>query len=236
MEQPFSMTVNNQEEADFFLKHLKKNHTVLEWGSGASTIEIAKHVKKLVSIEHNESWYNKVSQEIPENVDLHYVPFNTEEDPGHDGTYEQYKDYVDKAVELSKQHGKFDVIFIDGRARVACAAICKQIAHKNTLVFIHDYNHPNPQYLRQEYFEAEEHLNRLSGEFTMWKFAVKGMDEDAPETVKKDDSDKKKDQTLENSSLNSSSAEKTAKKTVKKPAEKPTVKPETPKTKTSKKK
>jgi hypothetical protein len=172
------MTVNTQAEADFFIKHLKPEHRVLEWGSGASTLEIAKHVKQIFSIENNLTWFGKIVGKVPDNAKVFYVPFNTEEGPGEDGSYEQYKDYVDAGIDLANNYGKFDVIFIDGRARVACAAICEQIGHKDTLVFIHDYNHPNPKYLRSEYFPAEDHLNRLDGELTMWKFNIKAFDKD----------------------------------------------------------
>lgn len=180
---PFCMTVNTQAEADFFIKHLKPEHRVLEWGSGASTIEIAKHVKQVFSIESNLDWFGKIVGKLPDNAQVFYVPFNTEEAPGHDGTYEEYKNYVDIGINLAQNHGKFDIIFIDGRARVACAAICEQIGHKDTLVFIHDYNHPNPKYLREEYFPAEDHLNRLDGELTMWKFNIKAFDKERNEIV-----------------------------------------------------
>jgi hypothetical protein len=47
------------------------------------------------------------------------------------------------------------VIFIDGRARVGCASICKKLGHKDTIVFIHDFERP-------EYQEALKYLELIS--------------------------------------------------------------------------
>lgn len=172
IEHNFLMTVNNQEEEDFFLSHLKPEMRVLEYGSGSSTKAIAARVKEVVSIEHDLRWYNKMVAEMPANVTYVYVQPNSEPGPAYDdGTYEDFKDYVNYPL----SQGRFDLIFIDGRARVACAEVCKNLGHSETLVFIHDYNHPKEQYRRTEYFKAEEYLERQEGVFTMWKFKIKNI-------------------------------------------------------------
>jgi len=173
-DQNYGMETNTKAEADYFLSHLQPHHTVLEWGAGASSASISKRVKNVFSIEHHEGFVERIKDTFPENAKLYFVPANEEEGPGEDGNYEQYKNYIEKAVEISKENNiKFDVIFIDGRARVECAKICKHIAHPNTIIFIHDYNHPDPKYTRKEYFEAENYLTRIEGEHTMWKFMIK---------------------------------------------------------------
>lgn len=170
----YGLETNNQEEADFFLKHLQPHHTVLEWGSGVSTKTIASKVNAVHSIEHNMEWFNIVNKQLPQNAKLYLATPNATEGPGEDGNYQQYSDYVEKALEISYNQNKlFDIIFIDGRARVECAKVCKNIAHKDTLIFIHDYNHPDEKYRRNEYYEAEKHLERVDGVFTMWKFKLK---------------------------------------------------------------
>jgi len=47
-------------------KNLKPNMTVFEYGSGGSTIFIAKRVSKIVSVEHDSFWYNKVLEVMKE--------------------------------------------------------------------------------------------------------------------------------------------------------------------------
>ena len=42
------------QEEEFFMSHLKDTHSVLEFGSGTSTFEIANKVKKIISIEHQK--------------------------------------------------------------------------------------------------------------------------------------------------------------------------------------
>lgn len=164
------MMVNNLEEQEFFLSHLKKDMRVLEYGSGASTFAIAPLVKELISIENNAAFYNEIKNTVPKNVQLHLVLANKEPNASYDdGTLADFVDYVTHPI----ASGPFDVIFIDGRARVACASICRQLGHKDTLVFIHDFNHPVEKWRRPEYYEAEKYLERIEGVFTMWKFKIR---------------------------------------------------------------
>lgn len=147
----------NINEEKFFLKHLSKNHKVLEYGSGQSTIQIADLTKEVVSVEHQEAWFNKINENRPSNCriilakpDLPYV------EGGHCGLYNEFKTYV----ETPKNFAPFDIILIDGRARVACASICNILGHKDTLVFIHDFDRP-------EYKEALKYLQLLDSCDTM---------------------------------------------------------------------
>lgn len=59
-----------KEEENFFLSHLKSDHKVLEYGSGESTKQIAERVDSVLSIEHQKNWYEKVKNEIPNNVEI----------------------------------------------------------------------------------------------------------------------------------------------------------------------
>ena len=167
------MWMNNIEEQEFFLSHLKKEHTVLEWGSCSSTKEIAKRVTEVISIENNKSWYNKVKLENPDNAKLYFISANKEPSPEYDdGTFDDFKDYVLFPSSLNK---KYDIIFIDGRARVECFKIAKQLLKPKGLIFIHDYKHPEKQYRRFEYevIENDEDIINIEGEFTMYKFEMK---------------------------------------------------------------
>jgi len=167
------MMVNNLQEQEFFLSHLTKDMRVLEYGSGASTLAIAPLVKEVISIEHNTDWYNDTKSKMPGNVKLFMVPCNKEPDPSYDdGTLDDFKDYVVHPTSFAAEQ-PFDVIFIDGRARVACAEVCKFLGHRNTLVFIHDFNHPEEKWRRPEYYAVEKYLERMDGVFTMWKFKIK---------------------------------------------------------------
>lgn len=161
---------NNQDEVDFLRKNLRLCDTVLEWGSGGSTLEIAKHVKQLYSIEHDEKWFRKLMQLIPQNVFLHHVPHNKEEKSGDDGTFEDYKDYIKSALRFNT---KFNVIFIDGRARVECAKLAVNLLEHDGIILIHDYRNPTEQYRRYEYEVVEQFLEPIEGAYALWKFKPK---------------------------------------------------------------
>lgn len=151
-------------ESKFFLSHLTNTQKVLEYGSGESTFEIAKKVKELISIEHDRKWYNKTVLNIPSNCKLILNEpnlFYPSTGPAHDGTFEEFKDYIHSPLPLAP----FDVIFIDGRARVACAEISQLLGHSETIVFIHDFD-------RVEYNEVLKYLTLLERVDNMAKFKI----------------------------------------------------------------
>lgn len=129
------------EEQEFFLKYLNKTQKVLEYGSGESTNQIAERVHSLISIEHQSHWYKKIYETKKENITLILAEPDAPYIEGGDcGSYDQFKSYINASL----QNAPYDIILIDGRARVECAKICHKIATKNTKIFIHDFE-------RQEY-------------------------------------------------------------------------------------
>ena len=150
-------------EEDFFMSQINEDSVVLEYGSGVSTKEIAKICKSITSIEHQEDWYNKLKNDLPNNCELILKkPDMPYVEGGHCGTYEEFKSYIEAPLSKSP----FDVILIDGRARVACASICNKLSHDNTIIFIHDYHRP-------EYKEALNYLDLIEQVDTMAKFKIK---------------------------------------------------------------
>jgi hypothetical protein len=49
---------------------------MLEWGCGGSTLYFPELVDQYVSIEHDEKWYNKIKQDVPNNVEFYHIPIN----------------------------------------------------------------------------------------------------------------------------------------------------------------
>lgn len=153
----------NKKEEDFFMSHLNDSHRVLEYGSGISTIEISKKVKEIISIEHQETWYSEIFSKLPSNCTLILKKPNLEyTEGGHCGTYEQFKDYVEAPMNF----GIFDIVLIDGRARVSCASIVNKFSNKNTIIFVHDFN-------REEYQDIKNYLEIVDSADTMYKFKIK---------------------------------------------------------------
>jgi len=78
---------------------LDKTMTVLETGSGRSTIWFARQVKEVISFESQEKWHHGVMERLEKeglnNVIIHYDP-----------------DYSTNS--FPKFEGEFDVVFLDG--------------------------------------------------------------------------------------------------------------------------
>lgn len=167
------LMMNNESEIDFLLSHMHKDATVLEWGSGGSTIAIAKQVNALYSIEHDEKWYKDVKETIQgqaPHINYYLVARNIEEAPGHDGTLQDYFNYVNYPSRFGQI---FDVIFIDGRARVECAKLAVKLLKPGGVILIHDYRNPTEKYRRYEYEVVEDFLTRTGGEYALHTFVPK---------------------------------------------------------------
>jgi len=88
----------------FLNQRVNKNLTVFEFGCGNSTIWWAKKTKFVVSVEHDEYWANKMKRILPENAEILYRKL--------DDNY---------PLSITNQPYPFDIVFIDGRMRTACA-------------------------------------------------------------------------------------------------------------------
>ena len=100
---------------------------VFEFGAGASTVWLARRVTSIVSVEHDASYLEVVERLIagydhatlrlvpPERPSEGQTPRVTSERKGFEGL--DFEDYV---ASIDDAAGPFDLIVIDGRARVAC--------------------------------------------------------------------------------------------------------------------
>lgn len=98
---------------------------VFEYGSGASTIWLSKRCGELHSVEHDSEWLEQVRRHASaiNNLSLHEAPAELisasatipSEKLGWEGF--DFSSYVNKIAVIG---GKFDLIVIDGRARIDC--------------------------------------------------------------------------------------------------------------------
>lgn len=119
--------------------HLQPDMSVFEYGSGGSTLFFAKRVKKLVSVEHDKYWYEKVSKRLsglkflgceytlllrePEKETS--VKLSSDGLENYRSTVEEYESMsFEKYVRSIDEYpdGCFDLVFVDGRARPSCIA------------------------------------------------------------------------------------------------------------------
>jgi hypothetical protein len=98
--------------------YLRDSDAGLEFGSGKSTIWLARRVATLTSVEHNREWYEKVAvllneQEL-DNVTLLLI----EADP-QEGSRSRWNAYIDVIKEFPDD--SLDFVLVDGQHRDACA-------------------------------------------------------------------------------------------------------------------
>ncbi|MEP7192277.1 MAG: class I SAM-dependent methyltransferase [Actinomycetota bacterium] len=116
---------------------------VFEFGSGASTVWLARRSADVYSVEHDHAFADIMRRvladaNVTDAVDLIEAPPATSADPqvrsGRPGEDElDFSGYVDA---LERVGGKFDLICVDGRARVACAlAAVKYLTPDGILVW-----------------------------------------------------------------------------------------------------
>lgn len=122
----------------FLEKNLNKTMRVFEYGSGGSSVFIARRVQLLETVEHDSSWGRVVAEKLSschlDNCRIRVVPPHVEngaqrKSPADPAAYissnEQYagysfRDYV-QTID-AYDDGEFDVVLIDGRARPSCFA------------------------------------------------------------------------------------------------------------------
>lgn len=133
------------QEISLIENYLTPDMTMLEWGSGGSTVTFSKSVAKYYSIEHVKDWYSKVDQKLAE-LQLKGKVDNILIEPDLPRTiptkYEEFKTYIEY---VDKLNIKYDAVLIDGRARAQCAERVLDYLNPGAVVFIHDF-WQRPQY------------------------------------------------------------------------------------------
>ncbi len=88
-----------------YIKQLDfSDKTLFEYGSGNSTCFWAERCKKLILVEDNRDWHNKIKDKVPDNVEYNFLA--------------EKQQYINS---INNWPDDFDVIIIDGRHRYACA-------------------------------------------------------------------------------------------------------------------
>jgi hypothetical protein len=160
------------EAKDWLDAYLDADMTVLEWGSGGSTIYFCKRVREIVSIEHDPDWHAEVSLALQRlalaNCSYHlieprrmplmrFAPYNAvlynSRTFAHHKPY-FFRNYVRKCHEYPDEH--FDFVFVDGRARASCIKQVMSKLKKNGVLMLD--NAERPQY--QGEMARLQHLRR----------------------------------------------------------------------------
>ena len=90
---------------DFLRQRDFSGKSVLEFGGGQSSLWWARRAERVVTLEGDAQWYEKIRSKMPSNVSLHLVSSDDAER------------CVRDVNEKLKDHAKFDIIVIDGLYR-----------------------------------------------------------------------------------------------------------------------
>lgn len=106
-----------------------KDKSILEWGIGNSTLFFSSRCLSIDSVEHNDEWFNKISNQLPTNSTGHLV------------TKEEYANFP---FTLNR---KFDLIIVDGINRKECLESAVKLVNENGMI-IFDNSDRNPEYCK----------------------------------------------------------------------------------------
>ena len=162
---PFPKEINcaphffSKEELVGFLSFLTNNTIFFETGSGCSSI-IA-YAKKVYSIEGCKYWYEQGIKRKNKNNIFILKDLKVDNDkwsvPGKKSNIEDWKAYFQS---YQKEYNA-DVIFIDGRFKVATAMDIFNKIKDDTIVLIHEYKTRPSYFILEEYYNYLYHWNTL---------------------------------------------------------------------------
>lgn len=132
-------------EVDLLLRYMSNVSTYLEWGSGGSTQNFPQFATaRVVSIEHNLPWCERGTKSFEANSNPHKVDLRcVEVKEGYrgwrkedEGSYPAFQAYIDEIDNLDQK--SWDLVLVDGRARVDCAIKLLSYLHKDSVMVLHD--------------------------------------------------------------------------------------------------
>ena len=126
----------------FLDESLPRNGIDLEWGSGRSTRWFAQRLRRLVAVEYDDAWAERVKQQIKEsaicNVDLRVIRVEHPLDEPTRPIYDPVPRYIAFVDEFPDEH--FDFIEVDGHYRQACVVMALRKLKKRGLLLVDDTN------------------------------------------------------------------------------------------------
>lgn len=117
----------NYQVISFLEQRLSQDLSLFEYGSGYSTLFYSSLINDVTAVEHHKEWFDIVKTMKPESVELIYQPIDDTEA------------YCNAAGRDNKQ---YDVIIVDGRERVRCAALAKECLSEKGVLILDDSSRP----------------------------------------------------------------------------------------------
>ncbi len=125
----------------------------LEFGSGGSTfLALLYSQMKITSIESSLEWltylrkWNLITHALKEKrLDFHHIDIGRVGAWGTPLDMDRKESFPNYSSQIFQSKNDFDIVFIDGRFRIACVLATLLYCNPNTKILIHDFNN-RPQY------------------------------------------------------------------------------------------
>jgi hypothetical protein len=112
---------------EFLRSRVQPSMRVFEYGSGQSTRWWARHVESVHAVEDDSTWFGRVADALPGNVDLRLA----------DSSGKGY------AQSISERETTFDIVVIDGAVRNECARACVAFLAPDGVIVWDNTEEPN---------------------------------------------------------------------------------------------
>lgn len=137
-------TYRATDRVDGFLAARGGDARAFEYGSGASTVWLARRCHEVTSIEHHPDWADRVRRLLADhhldNATVHTVPAPPSHEPGIASTAPtgRGRDFTDYVAALEQHPGPWDVVTVDGRARGECLMLALEHVADDGMVLLDD--------------------------------------------------------------------------------------------------
>ncbi len=141
--------------------------TILEYGSGASTVLAAKLGVRVISVESDAAWAKRLSRHLADlstTAVVHHVNIGATKEwgrPRNNNGAARYHSYP-LSVWDRPDLGEPDLVLIDGRFRAACFAAVAMRATKPTTVLFDDYAPRRYYHGVEKLARKEETIGRMA--------------------------------------------------------------------------
>lgn len=145
-----------------FTSFLTKDTIFFEFGSGCTSVMAKYYTKKSYAVEGNREQYEiGLKNNLKDNIifkDIKPIKNgNLWSTPGKESSLQDWKNYF----QAYKPEYNADVIFIDGRFRVACAFDIFNKIRNDTIILVHEF-HRDPYLIIGKYYDYIYHWGTLS--------------------------------------------------------------------------
>jgi len=154
-------------EAEALRSAFASANEILEYGSGGSTVVAAQLGKRIISVESDLAWAERMTATlagISDQARVHYADIGPTRQWGYPKWRDGFKRYHAYALSVwdHPELSEPDLVLIDGRFRKACLAAVRMRAKRKTTVLFDDYTERGFYHAVEKIATKEETIGRMA--------------------------------------------------------------------------